>query len=426
MTQEEKARAYDEALEKAREHINSKGIGDTVDLCKHLFSELRESEDERIRKELIFFLKEEIPQCSIKEHAEKLKEFVSYLEKQKEQNGEDEECTDFTIYHPLKNGKGEYKCIPYSFYGSLTSFSEDKDLIDFLRTCFYTEEECKAWIEKQKEQKPISAAEVLAKAGLKPYKDGNQWCILAGNNIQEGICGFGDTIDEALYQFLMEVLEKQKEQKPTDKIDLKFNIGDTIVNKKNGEKCTIFNRCLLHQYYSDTNHCHEIKFDEQDDWELVKEQKPAEWSEVELEFRGEKVTVKRPFFRDDKGRGYSTTKQDEEVAWNALRAWCEKKGISLYDLYPKAEWSEEDADILNCCISSIEEAKENRYAYKETDGDTSYDREINWLKSLRPSWKPSEEQMNVLRKLFIEGIKALTQTDCNTLNSIYLDLKKLI
>lgn len=40
--------------------------------------------------------------------------------------------------------------------------------------------------------------------------------------------------------------------------------------------------------------------------------------------------------------------------------------------------------MLNSCISSIEEAKENRYAYKETDGDTSYDHEIAWLKSLRP------------------------------------------
>lgn len=47
-----------------------------------LIPELKESEDERIRKELIFFLKEEIQQCSIKEHAEKLKEFVSYVEQQ--------------------------------------------------------------------------------------------------------------------------------------------------------------------------------------------------------------------------------------------------------------------------------------------------------------------------------------------------------
>ena len=49
-----------------------------------------------------------------------------------------------------------------------------------------------------------------------------------------------------------------------------------------------------------------------------------------------------------------------------------------------AEWSEEDEEMLNSCISSIEESKENRYAYKENDGDTSYDREIEWLKFLRP------------------------------------------
>ena len=128
-----------------------------------------------------------------------------------------------------------------------------------------------------------------------------------------------------------------------------------------------------------------------------------------------------PFYRDNKGRGYSTTEEDEETAWNALRAWCEKKGISLYDLYPKAEWSEEDADMLNCCISSIEEAKENRYAYKETDGDTSYDREIDWLKSLRPSWKPSEEQMNMLKcTLDYYGSHAPKE-----LVSLYEDLKKL-
>ena len=39
---------------------------------------------------------------------------------------------------------------------------------------------------------------------------------------------------------------------------------------------------------------------------------------------------------------------------------------------PKQEWSEEDEDMLNSCISSIEEAKENRYAYKETDVKNPY------------------------------------------------------
>lgn len=50
MTQEEKARAYDEALNKAKIEINTKGIGETVDLCKQLFPKLAESE--KIREEI--------------------------------------------------------------------------------------------------------------------------------------------------------------------------------------------------------------------------------------------------------------------------------------------------------------------------------------------------------------------------------------
>ena len=63
------------------------------------------------------------------------------------------------------------------------------------------------------EQK-LTAEEVFIKAGLKPYKDGNQWCVLAGNNIQEGICGFGDTIEDAICEFLKEVCKRTHKQKP--------------------------------------------------------------------------------------------------------------------------------------------------------------------------------------------------------------------
>lgn len=37
--------------------------------------------------------------------------------------------------------------------------------------------------------------------GLIPYKDGNQWCVRWGENIQEGICGFGNTPMEAIADF---------------------------------------------------------------------------------------------------------------------------------------------------------------------------------------------------------------------------------
>lgn len=37
--------------------------------------------------------------------------------------------------------------------------------------------------------------------GLKPFKDGNQWCFLFGDNIQDGIAGFGNTVEDAAIDF---------------------------------------------------------------------------------------------------------------------------------------------------------------------------------------------------------------------------------
>ena len=38
---------------------------------------------------------------------------------------------------------------------------------------------------------------------LKPklYQDGDMWCVLYGENIQEGICGFGKSPMLAIYEF---------------------------------------------------------------------------------------------------------------------------------------------------------------------------------------------------------------------------------
>lgn len=37
--------------------------------------------------------------------------------------------------------------------------------------------------------------------GLVPEKDGNQWSLLWGKTIQEGVCGFGDTPEAAVWDF---------------------------------------------------------------------------------------------------------------------------------------------------------------------------------------------------------------------------------
>lgn len=161
-----------------------------------------------------------------------------------------------------------------------------------------------AYLERQKEQKPTTE-EVLIRAGLKPFKDGNQWCILAGDNIQEGVCGFGDTIEDALYEFLKEVCEQQK----------------------------------------------------------------------------------------------------------------------------PAEWSEEDEEMFAGIIADI---KFTQRAHNHEVNQIVYEREIDWLKSLRDNykncnsrWKPSEEQMAAL--LNAEGLVRANNYPENAkiLASLYTDLKKL-
>ena len=47
----------------------------------------------------------------------------------------------------------------------------------------------------------IEIWQCITALGIKPFKDGNQWSFLYGDNIQDGICGFGDTIDEAALDF---------------------------------------------------------------------------------------------------------------------------------------------------------------------------------------------------------------------------------
>lgn len=78
LTIEEKAKAYDKALERARAFNN----GEDVDIeagttfCEYIFPELKEGEDERIRKELIDFVKSRLagfPECD---------RFIAWLEKQ--------------------------------------------------------------------------------------------------------------------------------------------------------------------------------------------------------------------------------------------------------------------------------------------------------------------------------------------------------
>lgn len=88
----------------------------------------------------------------------------------------------------------------------------------------------------------------------------------------------------------------------------------------------------------------------------------------------------------------------------------------------KQEWSEEDEEMIGCIIDDIREAKRNsdKEYFKEL-----CDKEIAWLKSLRPSWKPSEEHLSALLAVFNDPDNIGSQTCQLALTDLYEQLKKL-
>ena len=92
MTIEEKAKAYDEALEKAKNALQTDLHESGVWAIRRIFPELKESEDERIRKKLIEFL-DELWHLGKNTNFDRwgkadCADWISYLEKQKEQRSE--------------------------------------------------------------------------------------------------------------------------------------------------------------------------------------------------------------------------------------------------------------------------------------------------------------------------------------------------
>lgn len=340
-------------------------------------------------------------------------------EPKKEQNGKDED-TDFTIYHPLKNGKGEYECIPYSFYGSLTSFSEDKDLIDFLRTCFYTEEECNEWIEKQKEQ------------------------------------SLRDFIDDFPYS------DEQKEQKPIECIEFdnefEKQVSHLLASVLNGE--WEYNEGFVkHAAQSLLGYAkHELELDGKallytadKSYQIgfrdgVASVKPAEWSEsdkgvlMDAICATDKLGNNEVYNKNNPNlaKAFRVAKDwlknlperfnlqpKEEWSEDIIRKAVKEVGLTQHQINwfetnvfpPKQEWSEEDEKDVAHIIRILDDC----YAYGKHDlSKTDHENLVGTLKSLRPSWKPNEEQMEALDKA-----RRFIPYNCDALESLYVDLKKL-
>ena len=75
------------------------------------------------------------------------------------------------------------------------------------------------WLQSFRPQRQGFIDDICSKAGISiPYLDGNQWCILKGDNIQSGVVGFGDTKEDALANFIKDVPIQQKWGKEDERI----------------------------------------------------------------------------------------------------------------------------------------------------------------------------------------------------------------
>ena len=124
MTPEEKAKAYDKAIEKIREGIQplqdgSKISGVTKDFLEEVFPELKESEDERIRKAIIDFLwkekifLQEVHHSSVENNPKYrfVMKAIAWLEKQGEQSINDNKSIKpkFKLGDIISNGRVVYR-----------------------------------------------------------------------------------------------------------------------------------------------------------------------------------------------------------------------------------------------------------------------------------------------------------------------------
>ena len=129
---------------------------------------------------------------------------------------------------------------------------------------------------------------------------------------------------------------------------------------------------------------------------------------------------------------------DIESKWNGIPirsifAWLEKQKERVPEneetgtrKEQKPAWSEEDEKMMDSILNELGQhykACTSRDCPSVSFSFKAYQKEIDWLKSLRPSWKPSEEQMNKLKEV-IYGL--CTCGNGPVLKSLYEDLKKLI
>ena len=467
---EEKAKRYEEAIRESSKIINHCAGGTNIPECvsvkatiEQIFPELKESEDERIRKAITEFFKNFSKNGTYRTIPDVTK-WISWLEKQGEQKSVDgltqQEAMDIavakcfeqdeqkeTLCDKCKKVQPSHSCQDITALGRCAVEHEQKpadkvepkfhkgDWIVFNGLTLYIKEVVKGFYR------------TISKGGITNSYDWNIDNIARLWTIQEAKDGdvlqlgkvtviFKGFIGNGNCRCYCSVCDGEFEIPSKDGADNSYGCH-------NATPATKGQRDTLEKAMTDAGYTFDFEKKE-----LKKRQKHTpkhkvgdtiyynSFGDVKSMIITNVVTdsTDNPMYEDENGNivfeediiDYNTAwnEEDEKICLDILQYFKDGYGLehtieSIVDWFeslknrvqPKQEWSEEDEEMLCRCISAT--------------FDHGYLKECNWLKSLRPQnrWKPSDEQMEVL----LSEVNAWTK-GCpkqKVLESLYNDLKKL-
>ena len=392
-------KAYEEALERAKKLYKEAKENDwTSDIedYEEIFPELRESEDERIRKEIIKTISWIVPDCqyAIVLPREQKNEWLAWLEKQKEASEAIEAAERIESYiteHTANSWEMDDSNPDKKYYCGVDDTLADIDVI------------VKDVYAKHKEQKPN--IELIQRSWyMEGYHDREfgkepKWVIKTG----EG--GPKHELNPNYGQFLAE-------QKPVTK----FKVGDKVRFKSDGVDILTITGLREDAYLTDSAYG-PILFSNQDEWEIV-EQKPVKWSEED-----EKCLQELMQHIEHCVAVYGA-EQPEWQRWlnllNSLRP------------QPKQEWKHyiwaynlkfnEDALVIYEDNGECELVRKGNRPRRNVSGTYVLIKDVY----PQPHWKPTEEQMDSLNY----GIYVLEEegydASASEIKELYEQLKKLM
>ena len=372
---DEKAKAYDEMVQRVKE-LHETGNALTKKQMEIICPELAESEDERVRKWILEYLYDGLRK-SDEQFKDQFKSAIAYLEKQEELDKMivvSPEVWDSAISDAFENGKKEGekqkeqdKCPEYCVRSHCIGCSiYEKQKARWPNFDTHWENGSMACEQKQQKLNPDKEKLIRHCIGL-----------ILTDATGERFKDYGLTLKDCLTW-----LDEQKEQKPTKSSDDELQRHmDELYDFK------VFAAKQAREYHISFVH-------------------DFEWNNFCAELLS-----------------YFNKQKPDELDGKALLHVSNKS----YDIgfrdgvasVKPVEWSEEDDQLIGFIfdlLNSLVWRKEWAMDKKEC---------LERLKSLHPSWKPSEWQMSMLLAVINDPNNAGSESCYLTLKSIYEQLKKL-